>query len=623
MKHLAPEHSIMKFAVFTIIFFAAIHAHAQMPVIPATTVEQTKTPVFADFNPDDQTHIIEHKEPLANFRLQLEYKLPNAASKASVRLHENRTLDLTGKNAAEWQTLDLQYEQLRGKPASFSATVNGRSFVENEIIGGMGSNIGDQDKLALDHDFTAMVRFTSRGDGALFSKCNPAKWGADAKMLSLSDGKVFYEVGKCGILVGNISGLNDGKSHVVVLRSRNGRVTLFVDGKLDGAKDNLTRPDVRQMAFFIAKGAKGNVGDLKDGDVENLRFWERALNDDEAKQTSSGKSDAVNTPIVNWSAIPAIATFAKGIPGVPTKLALITSGGAEIRNAWVQPLCDADHAKIISHWSEESLAEGGKIFNMLCITCHGSLTQEGSMPTSRHFQREPFKNGNDPFCQFQTLTQGYNLMMPMPMFTPEQRYATLHYIRETFVAPHNKGELFKIDDAYLASLPLGMRTLEKQKAGEDPSRQFEKMNFGPVLEWTYQMAPNNIAYKGIAVRLDPGDGGVSKGRTWMIYDHDTMRVATAMTGGFIDWKGVAFDGSHNSHASLTGERLFTNPVGPGWANPRDGTWEDPRFRGRDGKPYGPLPREWMNYRGPVSQWPARRAELHHRRRRSARRPGGR
>jgi hypothetical protein len=66
---------------------------------------------------------------------------------------------------------------------------------------------------------------------------------------------------------------------------------------------------------------------------------------------------------------------------------------------------------------------------------------------------------------------------------------------------------------------------------------------------------------------------------------------------FIDWKGVALDGSHNTHASIVGERLWVNPVGPGWANPKSGTWDDPRVRGRDGRPYGPLPRDWTHYQG--------------------------
>ncbi len=586
--------------IFPLINFALClvsHVLAQIPIIPATPVEQTKAPVFGEFKAGISTQTWEHPAPLANFRLHLDYRLPGPAGKASLRLHPMRTLDLTSTDPVAWQTLDLQYEQLRGKPASFSATVNGKPIAEGEVIVESTATVTetDDEKLRLDRDFTAMVRFTTKGDGALIARCRPKKWEPDAKMLGVKDGKLFYDIGWLGVVTGKKKNLADGKLHTAVVRSEHGRVTLFVDGKVDGTHDQPSRPDANGHVFSIGRGSKGFMGDLKDGEVENLRYWERALSDDEARQLSAGKGDSVNTPMVNWMPPAPVATLANGIAGVPTRIALSTSGGAEIRDAWVQALGEADHAKIISRWSEESLAEGGRIYNMLCVTCHGTMTQEGSMPTSRHFQREPFKNGSDPFRQFQTLTQGYGLMMPMPMFSPEQRYATLHYIRETFVAPHNKGELFAIDDAYLASLPRGMRTLEKQKAGEDPSRQFEKMNFGPVLDWTYQVAPNNIAYKGIAVRLDAGDGGVSKGRAWMVYDHDTMRLATAVTGSFIDWKCVAFDGSHNTHASLTGERLFANPVGPGWANPQNGSWEDTRFRGRDGKPYGPLPHEWMRY----------------------------
>jgi hypothetical protein len=125
---------------------------------------------------------------------------------------------------------------------------------------------------------------------------------------------------------------------------------------------------------------------------------------------------------------------------------------------------------------------------------------------------------------------------------------------------------------------------------------YRRMDFGPALFWTYQIAPGNIAQKGIAIRLDDGPGGVSKGRAWMVYDHDTMRVAAATIGDFVDWKGIAFDGSHGTHTSLTGDRHFVNPVGPGWASP-NGEWEDVRLVGRDRRRYGPLPRAWARYEG--------------------------
>ena len=42
---------------------------------------------------------------------------------------------------------------------------------------------------------------------------------------------------------------------------------------------------------------------------------------------------------------------------------------------------------------------------------------------------------------------------------------------------------------------------------------------------------------------------------------------------------------------------LANPSGPGWADPETGSFDDPRPRGRDGRPYGPLPRRWAHYRG--------------------------
>ena len=40
----------------------------------------------------------------------------------------------------------------------------------------------------------------------------------------------------------------------------------------------------------------------------------------------------------------------------------------------------------------------------------------------------------------------------------------------------------------------------------------------------------NIAYKGIAVRLDAGAGGVSRGKSWALFDHDTLAVRGGLDG---------------------------------------------------------------------------------------------
>jgi hypothetical protein len=55
------------------------------------------------------------------------------------------------------------------------------------------------------------------------------------------------------------------------------------------------------------------------------------------------------------------------------------------------------------------------------------------------------------------------------------------------------------------------------------------MDYGPSLTHSWEIPGDslNIAQKGIAIRLDSGAGGVSRGRHWMIFDTDTLRMAAA------------------------------------------------------------------------------------------------
>jgi mono/diheme cytochrome c family protein len=405
------------------------------PILPARTVEDTKLPAFQAYQPKAEAQTIEHPHVVANFRLHLEYRLPSTAARLSVRVHPSLLVDLPAGKAKAWRVLDLQFEQLTGKPASLLATVDGKIIANQPAV----------------------------------------------------------------------------------------------------------------AASLPAQLTEQN-------------------------------------------------TFPGGITGVPTTLSLTAIGAAEIRQAWLQPLSDTAHAELIVQEDEPFMARGKLIFTTLCATCHGTATQEGSMPTSRKLHKEALKNGTDPFRLFQTITQGYGQMMPLPI-PAEDRYAVIQYLRSEILRPDNPTQFFAVDDPYLAALPRPMRTLAKA-APVDETPFYLKMDFGPVLHWTYQVSPDNIAFKGIAVRLDPGAGGVSKGRAWMLYDHDTMRVAAAWSGGeFIDWKGIAFDATHQTHASIVGDTAWENPSGPGWADPATGQWTDPREPGRDGRRHGPMPRQWMQYRG--------------------------
>ena len=127
--------------------------------------------------------------------------------------------------------------------------------------------------------------------------------------------------------------------------------------------------------------------------------------------------------------------------------------------------------------------------------------------------------------------------------------------------------------------------------------KWDEMNYGPYLTHSLEVRGAGIANKGIVIRLDTGEGGVSKGNVFMLYDTDLLGCTAGWTGGFIDWRGIAFDGRHNAHASITGTQAFANPVGPGWVSPKGNWADDVRVKGLDNKPYGPLPRNWAHYKG--------------------------
>jgi putative heme-binding domain-containing protein len=272
-----------------------------------------------------------------------------------------------------------------------------------------------------------------------------------------------------------------------------------------------------------------------------------------------------------------------------------------------------DHAGLLRELDHDAFRRGEANYQRLCINCHGDHERPGSLPRALRFAEGRFKNGSDPYAMYQTLTRGFGFMVPQTWMVPRQKYDVIHYIREAYLKDHNAKQYVAVTDTYLAGLPAG------DTKGPPPREHapWSDMDYGPHLVGTYELpirrqaqradeeaAAHNIAYKGIAVRLDAGPGGVAHGKAWMVFDHDTLRVAGAWTAGagdrrrFIDWQGISFDGRHGTHPKVIGEVHLSNPVGPGWADPATGSFADEkRVLGRDGRRYGPLPREWAKFRG--------------------------
>ncbi len=85
---------------------------------------------------------------------------------------------------------------------------------------------------------------------------------------------------------------------------------------------------------------------------------------------------------------------------------------------------------------------------------------------------------------------------------------------------------------------------------------------------------NNIAMKGLAIRLDHGAS--------VLFDTDLLRYAAAWTNGFLRFDGVAFSGAHGTHPGINGFQVWgTKPV-PGIA---DATGD---FSDKRSEPFGPI-----------------------------------
>lgn len=119
--------------------------------------------------------------------------------------------------------------------------------------------------------------------------------------------------------------------------------------------------------------------------------------------------------------------------------------------------------------------------------------------------------------------------------------------------------------------------------------RIDHMQYGPAIAYTVR-APwpkNNIAYKGLAVRLG------EKHDAAIVYDTDLMRIAAASTGGHLDISKINYTSYKGSDVALiAGEQILGASTTPGWANPQTGKFDDPRDY-----PSGPLPKAWLHYRG--------------------------
>lgn len=103
---------------------------------------------------------------------------------------------------------------------------------------------------------------------------------------------------------------------------------------------------------------------------------------------------------------------------------------------------EPDHLKLMADRSSAVIDQGAVIYGAKCASCHG--TQGNSNPSNmnpppRNFHTDAWKGklGGGPYALYDVMTHGQNTMPSFPGLTPAQRYAVIHFLRETWVKTDN------------------------------------------------------------------------------------------------------------------------------------------------------------------------------------------
>jgi mono/diheme cytochrome c family protein len=165
-----------------------------------------------------------------------------------------------------------------GRGLSFSGRNQAEPRVRGQLTFG-GNN----------YSIAAWVR-TNRG-GTIAAVTAPGKWIPGGKSLFVRDGRLTFDIGWVGAVSGE-KVIADGRwHHVAVTHNTEGKVQLFVDGKLDGEGELDSRPDPRKSRLVFGRTSndfpRGPANGLV-GSLDDVLVYNRVLTVDEVAAIAPG-----------------------------------------------------------------------------------------------------------------------------------------------------------------------------------------------------------------------------------------------------------------------------------------------------------------------------------------------
>ena len=120
-----------------------------------------------------------------------------------------------------------------------------------------------------------------------------------------------------------------------------------------------------------------------------------------------------------------------------------------------------DHKALIADHSAAVIERGRALYKDKCASCHGPEGDTNPLamnPPARNFKADSFKNdlGQGPYAFYVVLDKGYGANMPhFRTVPPADRYAMVHFVRETFMRGKNPA-FAEADDAKVAIPAAGV-----------------------------------------------------------------------------------------------------------------------------------------------------------------------
>ena len=234
-------------------------------------------------------------EPIANFHIKANYSSPEAGTiklqtgTASISLKTDENSNgivefiASQKVGNKGQLKAFRNGEQVGKLIEFGVKQAQTGSSPNYFV---SSEKQSKETFDFSQDFTAYVKFKTKGNGTLFSMAIPEKkWIENGKVLYLDNGKLIYDIGWKGKITSR-NKVNDNKWHEAVLVTNSGNVSLYLDGKLILSENNFSAEKANGSLFQIGQCSVDFGGNFE-GNISNVRYWKRALDDKEAILASS------------------------------------------------------------------------------------------------------------------------------------------------------------------------------------------------------------------------------------------------------------------------------------------------------------------------------------------------